>query len=698
MKRAVVLLLILTLGYASAYPLPGAINFLSQSSVALPTDRVDEAALTLMVLPAEDPVVENYTLFLLSIQNPDGGWGYYRGSVSSVPSTAYAVLGLLSVRDIRAEGAAYRGILYLRTAFNGEAWGYIPGSPSEFYPTAMALWALGVAGYNMSDYYVSRGVQYLRDATPANAMEAALRMIAFHHVGAEVEGEILPPGDTLELAVLAYALALSDRSFETAKTLAMLETRAIVFNDTYTWRREWPFYSDSVLTTAYAALAYKTFLEGEYYTLYDRLLDLVDVLAEERVDGHWSFNASVNCTQFSTRDVKFTYYAATALMRWEKGVPPETLEWAREELPSAMATAEKRGTVTEDYYYLLRLLIEANNLTPSEARAHARFIESLQLPEGAWRGTPYGPQPLETAMAVELLVELGSVEPALRGKEWLLSVSNDGWGIYIQTPYTGFMLTKDVLTTSHVVRAIAPIASGPELKAPVEWLLSQGSDGAWAVVKDYYWLFRDTRVPVKPSVETTVMAAEALERAGVQSRETVSWLVERLDSMSTYELALALHYLAGKVEQSAPSLDYVLGALNTGEPFVLTYDPAYGGVATVAAAAINPVNVSAGIELEEDVNYVVIGDFDSLDVESINPYINYRFVNGTITINGRAYRADLVVIPGRIGRGRVLAVLGDERVAETLFRTGLVRYLSGPYIVLVDTGGQARLEDLQALG
>ena len=754
MRKLVALMIIslmLGTGYVSAVPLlDGAANFLTQSASAAPTDRVDEAAMTLFALSsvvgkleendsAVIGTIDDYSNFLVRIQNPDGGWGYYKGSISSVPSTAYAIIGLSAVSKLigsgeitispaTVEASEYRGIVFLRNAFNGEAWGYVPGAPSAFYPTVMAVWSLGVAGYTEDDYYVFKGVSYLENATPQNVQEMALRLIAFYYVGhtsekalrdlSTLETKVLNGElNTREMALAVYALSLyQPESFDTAKALAMLEGMAIAVNDTYSWRNNEMFYSDSVLTSAYATLPFTDFIRESYLSIYELLQNLLNRVEDaQTASGAWTFGANVpTCCSPNEEDVKLTYYATMALLKW-KGKDSEPVQkaisWARDNLKVAMGNARISGTVTTEYYYLLKLLIDTDSLTPEEKEANIELIKSMQLPTGAWKGRPAGSQPLQTAMALDLLVSLGVPKndtSVVRAKAWLLSVTHDGWGVYLVAPVAGYMITKDVPTTAFVINALAPVSTRKELEPHVKWLLEQrAEDGGWGVMKEYYYLHRDEWVPIAPSVEPTILSTYALTRAGYNvSNETTKWLLSRnLSGMPLYQLSLALGFLAGRVSPELPSIYSVTSLFYTGGHFLLEYDPVYSNVIPGIAAIINgnyhaTAEPKMGIDLSnQSANYILIGTYDDIDVKEFNPLLNYSVEGNIVEINGKKYLKDAVVfvIPGKTKKGKVLAVIASKKnygLVEALFRTSLIKYLGGHYVVLraVDVNGDGIIE------
>jgi squalene-hopene/tetraprenyl-beta-curcumene cyclase len=114
-------------------------------------------------LLADDPTVKKAADWLVSIQNPDGGWGEdgssyrldYRGyekSPSTSSQTAWALLGLMAAGEARHPAVA-RGIAYLqetqgKDGFWAEDYYTATGFPRVFYlryhgySKFFPLWAL----------------------------------------------------------------------------------------------------------------------------------------------------------------------------------------------------------------------------------------------------------------------------------------------------------------------------------------------------------------------------------------------------------------------------------------------------------------------------------------------------------------------------------------------------------------------------
>lgn len=758
MKRAaaIVLMVIMMASYVSAVPLlEGAGNFLIQKTAVDPTNRIDEAGMTLLALtslldsyPNEAGIkeaIEYHARFLVENQNPDGGWGYYPNSPSDVISTSYALIGLSALSSaiesgkiyldaFQVKGPVYRGAGFLKSAFNGEAWGYVKDSPTEFYPTVMALWALGVAGYSKDEYPISDALSYLESLNLDSAEEIALRLIAFHSLGYEsplIEGdlELLQKAvlegslSTKTLAKVTYALSLyKSGSFELAKALATLESRSLFVNDTYSWSDEMMFYPDTQLTSSYAVLPFFSFRRTSNGGTYEILEGVAqEIKAAQLPSGKWTFNATLpKCCGPLEEDVKFTYYAALALMKWygpDDDSFMRAVDWARGRLETAMGNARLKRRITVEYYYLVKLLIAADSLTQEEKERNVELIKSLQLDNGGWRGMPPGPQPLETAMAVDLLIGLGT--PAndsslVKAKDWLLTISGGGWGVYLTTPTGGYMATKDVFTTSMVIAALAPISTAEELEPHIKWLLDQrADDGGWAFIKEYVRTSDDKLIKLPSRTETTLLSTLGLEKAGIAVDGVTSWMIEKgLAGDMLYQKALALFYLSDKVSKEAPDLSGVTMLLYTGGEVELHYEPIYSNVIPIILGSLarnSNLNIipEEGFELSGDRPAILVGTFDSLNPVEFNPSIEYSLEGNIVRINGKAYIKDSVVavIPGSVKGKEVIMILcskSNYRLVVALFETNLIKYLSGKYEVLTgsdfDRDGVIEISEINEAG
>ena len=245
----VLLIMIMVLPYATAEPiLDESTKFLLEGREYMETTQ--QLSLSLIALASSYPAVENLTISdldyfvdaLLTRQNPDGGWGYYEGSVSNVVDTSYAVIALKKALAVyegdRASSISHaikRGVEFLVNSYNGEGWGYVPNTLTEFYPTVMAVWALGENGYSKDHPYIQSAIKYLEKVEPHEIRRGefvALKLLAYHAVGYISPGLIgeawelvnSPEITIKERAFLTYALLLYEGlTFETAKLLATLE-------------------------------------------------------------------------------------------------------------------------------------------------------------------------------------------------------------------------------------------------------------------------------------------------------------------------------------------------------------------------------------------------------------------------------------------------------------------------------------------
>jgi hypothetical protein len=107
--------------------------------------------------------------FLLTHQNPDGGWGYQPTSPSSVEATAWALMALAGrgqaapPQDAMARARAW----LLETQLPEGAWPAFAGQRQGCWTTSLATLALERSG--KSPEAEARGINWLLDAQPADA-------------------------------------------------------------------------------------------------------------------------------------------------------------------------------------------------------------------------------------------------------------------------------------------------------------------------------------------------------------------------------------------------------------------------------------------------------------------------------------------------------------------------------------------------
>jgi len=105
--------------------------------------------------------------FLIASQNPDGGWGYYRASPSSVEATSWALMALTSQSSAPppAETRPRARAWLLQAQLPDGSWAAFPGQRQGCWTTSMASLALHLQG-GSTDATV-QGMNWLLDAWPA---------------------------------------------------------------------------------------------------------------------------------------------------------------------------------------------------------------------------------------------------------------------------------------------------------------------------------------------------------------------------------------------------------------------------------------------------------------------------------------------------------------------------------------------------
>ncbi|WP_297464317.1 prenyltransferase/squalene oxidase repeat-containing protein [Thermococcus sp.] len=690
------------------------------------SNRTEDLSLSLMALTLADrdlngalaDEIREMTGNLLERQNPDGGWGYFPGSTSNVPDTAYAVVSLETVADYLGpderdpvERAAERGIGYIRGAFTGRGWGYVKGSRESCYPTVVSLWALGKAGYGPWDPMVSRAVDYLKDAEPCEISPLeflALRTIALHSLGYRVDDstvetirETLLQGNPLpkERAMLTYALVLvAPADFDTLRALKKLRETAHVTNETMFWANPVRMLSstDSIVATAYALMAFATPMhrrpseppENPYAMPCD------DLKGMQNPDGGWGLVVN------GPSNEKATHYSLLAI---ERCYPTnesirKALNWTEKAFAADSLWVRENDRITPGYFYALETLLRHGLLSDEDKKSAIETVRNAQLYGGLWGIRALGPQPYDTALAVRALRDLGvpANDPLIQAAvEWLLSISNGGWGTYVTTPHFSYMLKPDVLTTVTVLEALDGIATREELEPHLRWLVDQRVDGGWA-----YW--RDSWG--RPSVELTVRATDLLSRYGYNyTRETLEFVMNARDSGliegRPIETAFTVLYLSRFHYVPQVTLYDVRNALDTDLFEVIAPHLDNRSLSEILAAlredfgdrfvVANTTEIGYG-------NYIVIARFGDYNVRKYNPYLRFHLNNGSVTVGNVTVpvNSSVVLVPGKTPGGVVLFVFYSpptEDIAIEVFTTGFVEYISGSAMVLVREGDRVRL-------
>ncbi|WP_054841098.1 prenyltransferase/squalene oxidase repeat-containing protein [Thermococcus peptonophilus] len=146
-----------------------------------------------------------------------------------------------------------------------------------------------------------------------------------------------------------------------------------------------------------------------------------------------------------------------------------------------MEEVETKGMLTQDFYYTALILAKHSSMTPPEERQSLiDFINEYRYSGFAWVGFFAIPQPLQTAMGINLLKAL-NVSDVDAPANWLLSLTDGGWGLLINYPFTIMSSPPDVPTTLLVLEALSGgVASEDELEPHLDWLLAQRlENGLW---------------------------------------------------------------------------------------------------------------------------------------------------------------------------------------------------------------------------
>ncbi|WP_457753914.1 prenyltransferase/squalene oxidase repeat-containing protein [Thermococcus sp.] len=727
-KRALSLMLVIFIitsyGLVGAKPiLDGSVEFLTKTKNLANTTQ--EISLVLLALTSAQgkvdyDLIENITYIanlLVSWQNPDGGWGYFKGSVSNVVDTSYAVIALSKVLHLYEKGtpeyskifhALDDGISFLLNSYSGSGWGYVPKTEPEFYPTVMAIWALGENGFGVNHPYIKRSLRYIANVEEYGIdryKALALELLVFKSVGKDVDtnlvGEIkraLESGNlsVSDRALLTYALVdYEDVNFDVAKALLILESLK-KGQSTFYWSDEPKLFSQAHLfeSSSYAVLSFALIsdklsqgLENPFKTSCEALKNA------QNPDGGWSyyygFPSNEKATYYTLKALKLCYFRDPSI---EKG-----LKWVRVKYEENKLIAKKNNEIYSPYVYALLTLLEFNMLNETEKEENIKLIESIQLDTGRW-GNFLGPQPYDTALAIKALLALGVPSNSTeiqRAKNWLLSISKTGWGTYVDTGFYSYMLPPEVSVTLEVLEALAPISTKDELEPHLKWLLEQRTkDGGWANIKEHY-LIGVFQYKEKPTIELTIRAAELLAEFGYDYREDVlNWLMDKkhdgLWGDTIVDSALATQFLSQF--KFIPKINlYDVIRLIPEQKFYVVYTDDRNLTAQQIKASIDKLfETNTTVEKFQgfgDANYIVLSDFGEFNIKDYNPYVKLEVNNETIHINGEEYsiKNTVILIPGKTETGYILFVFyekGLDNVVAKIFDSGLVKYLKGDALVV----------------
>lgn len=712
--------------YADSVPLK-AYSILALTSLAGKVQNTSE------VLKA----AEKLTLSLLSLQNPDGGWGHYANEISTPHDTALAILALHSSMKTfeklggnldtwRIKRAIRKGRSFLMNSYREPGWGYAPETNPEFYPTALALWALGDLGVNYSNSNIARtATEFLEKFSDLSPEYEALRLIAFHAVGYPNVSQYLLRGkvllsegnlNELQRAILTYAVLLYDPfSFEVAKSLAILEIEGMK-NDTYILAtRGMPFMSPSnLITTSYAVMAFAKIVDlnqnpphvvSSRSSLYNELISI------QNPDGGWPLFPG------GASSAKATYYALLGIFSSKVSSSDKfinrAVSWAENHIESAKERAKLRGTVTEDFYYTVKILSEFGNLSKGQRLELINFTRSLETAPGLWRGLFNIPQPYETALGLDTLITLGySGDEINNSVKWLLSVSDAGWGLRLND-FLPATTAKDIPTTITVLEVLSKLVPPNELYPHVRWIIQQRlPSGVWGYYGKSVNLLGEESYS-NPSMEYTIRVVAVLRSLGYDySDKILPWILKHVSdkNLNTVEKGLALWFITCLNVIPAVTLHEVINKLAITEGWMLNYWPDYLSTAREIRNAVK--NVVALNLIEDNLspsegNHLLVAPPREVNVSLYNPTISLKVNGSYVVLNGKRYPLSTTVflIPGRTQNGGyVLIILADKAAIKgvpIIFRSGLYHYLHGTYIVLSvadrDKDGIIELSEIELL-
>ncbi|ASJ03313.1 prenyltransferase [Thermococcus profundus] len=675
------------------------------------------------------PKIRDLTRDLISYQNPDGGWGYFPGSVSNVLDTSYALIALSESERyfentddfFKVKDAREKAVDFIRSSLTGKAWGYVSGTSPMFYPTVVVLWALGESGFNATDPDVSSALSVLDDLPRYVDDKTALglKLIAFKFLGVPVEnftvGELMGILENDELsptqrAILTYALTLySEPTFEVVAQIAELDRIKHVGGNMVFWADtpEYPIsITDTVTPTAYALLAVSQLVPSiESAPTGSEEIPCDELISYQNPDGGWGVYAG------SPSNEEATYYALLAVEACYPApdVVEKALNWTEGRFKDDEILVLNESRLTVGYYYSLMTLLHFDRLSEGEKKHAVQVIKSVEMEKGKWGIKGLGPQPAETAMAISALLALG-VEPSdpdiKAAKEWLISISSTGWGLYYQVGIYPFMFDLNVLDTLTVLKALEPIASEDELRPHINWLVSQRSGGGWPYMVEYSD-FNGTGMKGKPRVDLTVEATLFLSKHGLDyTEETLEFVRGMRDSGAiandTIETASAIIFLSKYERAPMVDLSDVRNALETSS-FAITVPERRIGDAKAVMAYLEEdfgSKFSLGpLSLIDSVNSIALVGYGDIDVSRYNRRVSLSVAGDNVIINDFTYPREntVLLIPGRTARGVVLFVVYDDSaadIARLIFDIGYVRYMQGNAVVVhfEDRNGDGKVQ------
>ncbi|NPA47471.1 MAG: terpene cyclase/mutase family protein [Thermococci archaeon] len=717
-----VVLILLVSPFAAGFSVTGgSARFLMTASPG----TVKDLSLELMALAsAKDkvsfnatPEIVNLSYRLVSLQNPDGGWGYFPGSVSSVPDTSYAVVALQmaikAVNDPKFDFKLYRavrkGVEYIKSSRSGNAWGYVPDSIPMYYPTVTALWALGESGYGPTSSPVSSALPELERLEKTEHIPApeglALKVFALKAVGYPVSNSTVDKvraylfNGTLnveERAMLTYALVLCEgTTFDALRAVSLLENSMRKAGDYAFWVYTTdvpPATFDAVAPTSYALLALSSFSPSVKLSPKAPCTYLSEL---QNPDGGWGFRKG------EASNAEATYYALTALRLCyplNSSFIKRGIEWIESDYPVEYRTVESNERISPGYFYALESMLKFGLMNRSAKERAITLIESVRLKSGLWGSRGLGPEPFDTALAVRALLDLGvsPSSPVIRNAtSWLLSISSGGWGIYYGRAKYPYMVDENVLTTLTVLEALKGVVNSSSLRPHLEWLLNQRIDGGWPYMRNYTVASGNLTYTVRgtPRLDLTVRATLLLRSFGYNYvNDTLSFVLASLKNGTVYTntlyLASAVEFLLLLREKPPVTLADVSDLIRKGMSKVYSVENVSPGLRKALSKALGGSVSVIRIARPSQVSgpSIVIVPFKDADAfVRGNPYFNLSPGRLSWASSSLSFNASdsILMIPGLLPRGPVLFVVCDNQgVLSEVISTGYLRYMQG-YAALI---------------
>ncbi|ASJ16880.1 hypothetical protein A3L04_07230 [Thermococcus chitonophagus] len=679
MKRPVVLMLLLLIIAAPV----SAVDMLDISSKIVKTypDEGETKTLSLIVMALSQALnktpsltpddVWNRVEELLSWQNSDGGWGYFYGSVSSVPDTSYALIALSKAikvfGDVKKKEkiriAIIRGVSYLEKAFNKDGWGYLPGMRPDYRSTLLASAALVMLNEDL--YLVKKAYPMLKDKIPDDPYLTYLWIVITSKIEGGIPNEALNKlqGNEAKLALKAYALLeLKGLDFQTALILADLEK----YKDNWT-NKYYPIY---------ATMAFSMVSERVINPTEDKLKATCSVLeSSQNPDGGWGVYVG------SPSSPSVTYFVLDSLKICNPMSPASKkgLEYMRKIYESEEEKVMVDQYLTQRYLFALLALLEYKNLTNIEKEKAKSLIMST-----FW-GDMFGKQPLTTALAIKALIMLGvpKTEKIIQENiKWLLSMKkNGGWGFTFETFLNKWYFAPLYPETTIILGILKDFVPKEQLADVISYVETNPPDQAWEVLYIY----------------------SILKSMGIEPKLNVC--IESPGKSPLYD-AFLVRYYSINPEVPRVNLYTVLSNLKNSSVELRSFD---AGMARVIADGMKDIlytNVSVKLtklpEVPEYGNYVLVYPVTvNVDISRYNSdVVITTSTSGYPVINGMPVYGDgvLLIVPGRNRNGELLFVLyagkGYKDIANLIFNSPILKYLHGKAVIAswVDENRDGRVE------